>query len=112
MLDSVSPGPLRPLQAFRYQRVLWPMPVACSCIDLAERRPPVEREERVMPLWLVVGDSYTHKEVLTELTECFKVRFSRWKLLVGSQNINCFFYFVSLYISFQHCKPGEPGSVY
>uniref|UniRef100_A0AAQ5ZAT9 Uncharacterized protein n=1 Tax=Amphiprion ocellaris TaxID=80972 RepID=A0AAQ5ZAT9_AMPOC len=43
------------LQAFRYQRLLWSMPVACRHVDPAERRPPVEREESVMPLWLVVG---------------------------------------------------------
>uniref|UniRef100_A0A3Q3JCV1 Uncharacterized protein n=1 Tax=Monopterus albus TaxID=43700 RepID=A0A3Q3JCV1_MONAL len=58
--------------AFRYQQVVWPMPVACSPVDPAERRPPVEREERVMPLWLVVGD----KEVsLTQMVQVQRITF-------------------------------------
>uniref|UniRef100_A0A8P4KBN2 Si:dkey-27c15.3 n=1 Tax=Dicentrarchus labrax TaxID=13489 RepID=A0A8P4KBN2_DICLA len=44
-------------RAFRYQRVLQPMLVACRPVDPAERRPPVEREEHVLPLWLLVRNS-------------------------------------------------------
>nr|XP_020477096.1 GON-4-like protein isoform X2 [Monopterus albus] len=54
ILQCCRPGfPDNIVKAFRYQQVVWPMPVACSPVDPAERRPPVEREERVMPLWLV-----------------------------------------------------------
>lgn len=42
------------LQAFRYQRVVWPMLVACRQVDPREQRPPVEREDEAMPLWLMV----------------------------------------------------------
>ncbi|XP_042291737.1 GON-4-like protein [Thunnus maccoyii] len=54
ILQCCRPGsPDNIVKAFRYQRVLWSMPVACGGVDAAERRPPVEREESVMPLWLV-----------------------------------------------------------
>ncbi|XP_030002728.1 GON-4-like protein [Sphaeramia orbicularis] len=54
ILQCCRPGnPDNIVKAFRYQRVLWPMPVVCSSINPAEQRPPVEREERVMPMWLV-----------------------------------------------------------
>ncbi|XP_044028246.1 GON-4-like protein [Siniperca chuatsi] len=54
ILQCCRPGfPDNIVKAFRYQRLLWPMLVACRRVDPAERRPPVEREERVMPLWLV-----------------------------------------------------------
>ncbi|XP_067353191.1 GON-4-like protein isoform X3 [Channa argus] len=54
ILQCCRPGfPDNIVKAYRYQRVLWPMPVACSPVDAGELRPPVEREERVMPLWLV-----------------------------------------------------------
>ncbi|XP_041868579.1 GON-4-like protein isoform X2 [Melanotaenia boesemani] len=54
ILQCCRPGfPDNIVKAFRYQQVLWPMPVACHHVDPAERRPPVEREESVMPLWLV-----------------------------------------------------------
>lgn len=43
-------------QAYRYQRLLWPMPVACLHVHPAEQRPPVEREEHLLPLWLAVCD--------------------------------------------------------
>lgn len=46
-------------QAYRYQRVLWPMAVACRHVHPAEQRPPVEREERTLPLWLAVCDVIT-----------------------------------------------------
>lgn len=36
------------------------MRVACSHVDPSDQRPPVEREERLMPLWLVVGDRKSH----------------------------------------------------
>lgn len=47
------------VQAYRYQRVLWPMAVACRHLHPAEQRPPVEREERALPLWLAVCDVIT-----------------------------------------------------
>ncbi|XP_026155243.1 GON-4-like protein isoform X2 [Mastacembelus armatus] len=54
ILQCCRPGfPDNIVKAFRYQRVLWPMPVACSHVDPSELRPPVEREDRAMPLWLV-----------------------------------------------------------
>ncbi|XP_069372572.1 GON-4-like protein isoform X2 [Paralichthys olivaceus] len=54
ILQCCRPGvPDNIVKVFRYHRVLWPMPVACGPVNQAERRPPVEREERVMPLWLV-----------------------------------------------------------
>ncbi|KAM9738637.1 uncharacterized protein gon4la isoform 1-T1 [Menidia menidia] len=54
ILQCCRPGfPNNIVKAFRYQQVLWSMPVACHHVDPAEQRPPVEREERVMPLWLM-----------------------------------------------------------
>ncbi|XP_061598030.1 GON-4-like protein isoform X2 [Cololabis saira] len=54
ILQCCRPGfPDNIVKAFRYQQVLWPMPVACRHLSPAERRPPVEREESVMPMWLV-----------------------------------------------------------
>ncbi|RVE67145.1 hypothetical protein OJAV_G00114070 [Oryzias javanicus] len=53
ILQCCRPGfPDNIVKAFRYQQVLWPMPVACRPVDPTERRPPVEREEKVLPLWL------------------------------------------------------------
>ncbi|KAM6899971.1 GON-4-like protein [Xenentodon cancila] len=54
ILQCCRPGfPDNIVKAFRYQQVLWPMPVACRHVNPAERRPPVERDESIMPLWLV-----------------------------------------------------------
>ncbi|XP_024154023.1 GON-4-like protein isoform X1 [Oryzias melastigma] len=54
ILQCCRPGfPDNIVKAFRYQQVLWPMPVACRPVDPAERRPPVEREDNALPLWLV-----------------------------------------------------------
>lgn len=54
ILQCCRPGfPDNIVKAFRYQRLLWSMPVACRHVEPAERRPPVEREESIMPLWLV-----------------------------------------------------------
>uniref|UniRef100_A0A668STE8 Uncharacterized protein n=1 Tax=Oreochromis aureus TaxID=47969 RepID=A0A668STE8_OREAU len=53
-LSELSPSVCL-LQTFRYQRRVLPMPVACRPVNLADWRPPVEREESVMPLWLLVG---------------------------------------------------------
>ncbi|XP_068188567.1 GON-4-like protein isoform X2 [Antennarius striatus] len=54
ILQCCRPGfPDNVVKAFRYQRVLLPMLVACRHVDPAGRRPPVEREEHVMPLWLL-----------------------------------------------------------
>ncbi|XP_008297246.1 GON-4-like protein [Stegastes partitus] len=54
ILQCCRPGfPDNIVKAFRYQRLLWSMPVACRPVAPAERRPPVERDESIMPLWLV-----------------------------------------------------------
>ncbi|KAG7225303.1 hypothetical protein INR49_007150 [Caranx melampygus] len=53
ILQCCRPGfPDNVVKVFRYQRVLWPMLLACHPVDAAEHRPPVEREESLMPLWL------------------------------------------------------------
>ncbi|XP_056876965.1 GON-4-like protein isoform X2 [Takifugu flavidus] len=53
ILQCCRPGfPDNIVKAYRYQRVLRPMAVACRHVHPAEQRPPVEREERVLPLWL------------------------------------------------------------
>ncbi|KAM6974312.1 GON-4-like protein [Tautogolabrus adspersus] len=53
ILQCCRPGhPDNIVKAFRYQRVVWPMLVACRGVVGAEQRPPVEREESVLPLWL------------------------------------------------------------
>ncbi|XP_072304474.1 GON-4-like protein [Eucyclogobius newberryi] len=38
------------VKAYRFQKVVWPMPKACS--PQTEPRPPVERDQRVLPLWI------------------------------------------------------------
>ncbi|XP_070701971.1 GON-4-like protein [Pempheris klunzingeri] len=54
ILQCCRPGsPDNIIKAFRYQRVLWPMLVSCRHVDPMKQRPPVEREESVLPLWLV-----------------------------------------------------------
>ncbi|XP_037330678.2 GON-4-like protein isoform X2 [Pungitius pungitius] len=54
ILQCCRPGsPDNIVKAFRYQRVLWPMLVACRQVDPGKQRPPVEREEEAMPLWLM-----------------------------------------------------------
>ncbi|KAG7471545.1 GON-4 isoform X1 [Solea senegalensis] len=54
ILQCCRPGvPDNIVKVFRYQRVLWPMPVACRPLSPGERRPPVEREDSIMPMWLV-----------------------------------------------------------
>ncbi|KAM8840181.1 uncharacterized protein AB9W97_001113 isoform 2-T2 [Spinachia spinachia] len=54
ILQCCRPGsPDNIVKAFRYQRVLWPMLVACRQLDPGDKRPPVEREEEAMPLWLM-----------------------------------------------------------
>ncbi|XP_054878476.1 GON-4-like protein [Poeciliopsis prolifica] len=54
ILQCCRPGsPDNIVKAFRYQQVVWPMLVACSDVDPAELRPPVAREEKSMPLWLL-----------------------------------------------------------
>ncbi|XP_027142386.1 GON-4-like protein isoform X2 [Larimichthys crocea] len=53
ILQCCRPGfPDNVVKVFRYQKVLWPMLVACRHVDPAEQRPPVGRDEHVMPLWL------------------------------------------------------------
>lgn len=61
------------LQTFRYQRRVLPMPVACRPVNSADWRPPVEREESVMPLWLLVG------RFPSFLSAFFLPVFSLWK---------------------------------
>ncbi|XP_028281569.1 GON-4-like protein [Parambassis ranga] len=51
------------VKAFRYQRVLWSMPAACHWVDPAEQRPPVEREESTMPMWLVRSLPVIHQAI-------------------------------------------------
>ncbi|XP_069581769.1 GON-4-like protein [Brachyistius frenatus] len=54
ILQCCRPGfPDNVVKTFRYQRLLRSMPVACRRVDPAEQRPPVEREESLMPLWLL-----------------------------------------------------------
>ncbi|KAM4725905.1 GON-4-like protein [Anableps anableps] len=54
ILQCCRPGsPDNIVKAFRYQQVVWSMLIACSDVDPAELRPPVAREEKNMPLWLV-----------------------------------------------------------
>ncbi|XP_058475259.1 GON-4-like protein isoform X2 [Solea solea] len=54
ILQCCRPGvPDNIVKVFRYQRVLWTMPVACRPLSPGERRPPVEREDSIMPMWLV-----------------------------------------------------------
>ncbi|KAM3596046.1 uncharacterized protein V6R79_007383 [Siganus canaliculatus] len=53
ILQCCRPGvPDNIVKVFRYQQVLWPMLVACRHVDPAERRPPLERDERLLPVWL------------------------------------------------------------
>ncbi|KAM9383664.1 GON-4-like protein [Pholidichthys leucotaenia] len=40
------------IKTFRYQRLVPPMVVLCRAVSPSERRPPVEREESILPLWL------------------------------------------------------------
>ncbi|CAJ1084278.1 GON-4-like protein isoform X1 [Xyrichtys novacula] len=52
IMQCCRPGcPDNVIKAFRYQRVVWPMLVVCRPLG-AEQRPPVEREESALPLWL------------------------------------------------------------
>ncbi|XP_029918856.1 GON-4-like protein isoform X2 [Myripristis murdjan] len=53
ILQCCRPGtPDNIIKAYRYQRVVWPMPLACGRVAPADQRPPVEREERLLPAWL------------------------------------------------------------
>lgn len=45
---------LRLFQAYRLQKVVQPMPVACERVNPGDLRPSVERDERAMPGWLGV----------------------------------------------------------
>ncbi|XP_078101069.1 GON-4-like protein isoform X2 [Sander vitreus] len=54
ILQCCRPGvPDNIVKAFRYQHVLWPMPLVCRWVDPTEQRPPLEREENAMPPWLL-----------------------------------------------------------
>uniref|UniRef100_A0A1A7XBV9 Gon-4-like (C.elegans) n=1 Tax=Iconisemion striatum TaxID=60296 RepID=A0A1A7XBV9_9TELE len=54
ILQCCRPGtPDNIVKTFRYQQVVRPMLVACRPVDPVKRRPPVEREEDILPLWLV-----------------------------------------------------------
>ncbi|XP_075867546.1 GON-4-like protein isoform X4 [Nelusetta ayraudi] len=64
LLQCCRPGgPDNMVKAFRYQRVLWPMPVACRPVAPADQRPPVERDEQLLPLWLVRSLPIIHQVV-------------------------------------------------
>ncbi|XP_056154021.1 GON-4-like protein [Lampris incognitus] len=53
ILQCCRPGcPDNLIKAYRYQRVVMPMPVACGRVNPGDLRPPVEREENILPLWL------------------------------------------------------------
>ncbi|KAM4630069.1 uncharacterized protein gon4la [Polymixia lowei] len=53
ILQCCRPGfPDNIVKAYRYQRVVWSMPVACGWVEPGNQRPPVEREENILPLWL------------------------------------------------------------
>ncbi|XP_051925873.1 GON-4-like protein isoform X2 [Hippocampus zosterae] len=41
------------VKAFRYRRVVPRMPPMCAHVAASERRPPAERDVRLLPLWLV-----------------------------------------------------------
>nr|XP_057903381.1 GON-4-like protein isoform X1 [Doryrhamphus excisus]XP_057903382.1 GON-4-like protein isoform X1 [Doryrhamphus excisus]XP_057903383.1 GON-4-like protein isoform X1 [Doryrhamphus excisus]XP_057903384.1 GON-4-like protein isoform X1 [Doryrhamphus excisus] len=54
ILQCCRPGtPDNMVKAYRYQQVLWSMPLACSQVAASEQRPPVERPLSIMPLWLL-----------------------------------------------------------
>ena len=42
------------VQAYYRQRVLLPMPLACRAVEPGDQRPPVERDDDIMPAWLRV----------------------------------------------------------
>uniref|UniRef100_A0A3Q2YBD2 Uncharacterized protein n=1 Tax=Hippocampus comes TaxID=109280 RepID=A0A3Q2YBD2_HIPCM len=55
ILQCCRPGaPDNVVKAFRYRRVLPRTPPACARVAAWERRPPAERDVRLLPLWLVV----------------------------------------------------------
>lgn len=69
-LDVNSPDVLGgSSQSFRYQRLLCPMHVACGRVDPADQRPPVEREEKALPLWLLVREKHLSHEVISSPVE-------------------------------------------
>ncbi|XP_055081139.1 GON-4-like protein isoform X2 [Periophthalmus magnuspinnatus] len=49
------------VKAFRFQRVVWPMPKACS--PQTELRPPIERDERCLPLWIARSLPVLHSAI-------------------------------------------------
>ncbi|XP_077363753.1 GON-4-like protein [Festucalex cinctus] len=54
ILQCCRPGtPPNIVKAFRYERVLPHMPLACDRVAAWERRPPVQRDVHLMPLWLL-----------------------------------------------------------
>ncbi|XP_078146407.1 uncharacterized protein LOC144542882 [Centroberyx gerrardi] len=63
ILQCCRPGfPDNIVKAYRYQQVLWSMPVACGRVDPADRRPPGgERGER--PACLAGEESSCHLPV-------------------------------------------------
>lgn len=64
LLQCCRPGgPDNIVKAFRYQRVLWPMPVACRPVAPTDQCPPVEREEKLLPLWLARSLPVMHQVV-------------------------------------------------
>uniref|UniRef100_A0A665TW53 Myb-like domain-containing protein n=1 Tax=Echeneis naucrates TaxID=173247 RepID=A0A665TW53_ECHNA len=72
ILQCCRPGfPDNIVKAFRYQRVVWSMPVACRPVDPKDRRSPVEREESVLPLWLVRSLPVIYRAIKQQIMPTF-----------------------------------------
>ncbi|KAI1901473.1 hypothetical protein AGOR_G00034800 [Albula goreensis] len=46
------------------QKMVPPMPLACGNVKPDEQRPPVERELKIMPMWLQKSVPFIHKAVM------------------------------------------------
>ncbi|CAB1320905.1 unnamed protein product [Coregonus sp. 'balchen'] len=51
------------IKAYRLQKVVQPMPVACDQVMPGDLRPPVDREERAMPGWLKGSLPYIYEAI-------------------------------------------------
>ncbi|XP_061521386.1 GON-4-like protein isoform X1 [Phycodurus eques] len=70
ILQCCRPGtPDNIVKAFRHKRVVPRMPLACARVAASEQRPPVERDVRLMPLWLLRSLPVISKTV-TPLPAC------------------------------------------
>ncbi|KAJ8335148.1 hypothetical protein SKAU_G00407870 [Synaphobranchus kaupii] len=52
------------IKFYMQQNMVPPMPLACGKVKPSEQRPPVEREEMVMPLWLRKSVPHIHRAVI------------------------------------------------